>query len=624
MSLVYNEKKEINLTETKLNNEYIREYQKKTVIIQELDKQSSQFKSKTKRIYEEKNNNPGPGSYEKHIMFYDLLNNYYKNKKKPPNIYDKVKMRIIPEEMLNFVKKNQGVAFNTRGGRFNYKNEELDKEKKLPGPASYSPNTSISYKRNHSNEKAENSKSNIINTSMKHNISSIDYKSNNDKINSNRLIKKNKSFNPELREESIPSKGNCGYDIDINGNKRMVTLQNKSNYLSGEKNNSVGPGDYNLELNWEKNFIKWAKTQDDKDEKYNIIKTRKSSPYLTQLEEDYLMNLKNNKPKDTTKNNPKKRIFNSLNNRYDKIKIFNKEKTMNELFSETPGPGYYNLDNNDNLLHNYNLNNRLKNSFNSNAKRFKTIYKNNNDLGPGFYYNKSKPKKVEKPNIILRPISNNKNNDKKLNALLISYRKEDYNVPGPGTYEIKRDLIREDMTNNQNFGSNDRRFKISQDISNDYPGPGTYEPTQVFPKYKEIIPKNLYTNYKSDLALMKELEKVPKEEFITPGVGLYNPNIVSSMEYNAKSKVNPYANTKKIGFGVQEKKGTSLINKDNNSNVGPGTYCKLNNKLIRPNFAPFNHSHRRFEYEKNIIPTGDPYDQNSFEHWKKSHDILYY
>ena len=624
MSLVYKEKKEINLTETKLNNEYIREYQKKTVIIQELDKQSSQFKSKTKRIYEEKNNNPGPGSYEKHIMFYDLLNNYYKNKKRPPNIIDKVKKRIIPEEMLNFVKKNQGVAFNTRGGRFNYKNEEIDKEKKLPGPASYSPNTSISYKRNHSNEKAENSKSNIISTSMKHNISTIDYKSNNDKINSNRLIKKNKSFNPELREESIPSKGNCGYDIDINGNKRMVTLQNKSNYLSGEKNNSVGPGDYNLELNWEKNFIKWAKTQDDKDEKYNIIKTRKSSPYLTQLEEDYLMNLKNNKPKDTTKNNPKKRIFNSLNNRYDKIKIFNKEKTMNELFSETPGPGYYNLDNNDNLLHNYNLNNRLKNSFNSNAKRFKTIYKNNNDLGPGFYYNKSKPKKVEKPNIILRPISNNKNNDKKLNALLISYRKEDYNVPGPGTYEIKRDLIREDMTNNQNFGSNDRRFKISQDISNDYPGPGTYEPTQVFPKYKEIIPKNLYTNYKSDLALMKELEKVPKEEFITPGVGLYNPNIVSSLEYNAKSKVNPYANTKKIGFGVQEKKGTSLINKDNNSNVGPGTYCKLNNKLIRPNFAPFNHSHRRFEYEKNIIPTGDPYDQNSFEHWKKSHDILYY
>ena len=622
MSYVYRSKKEINISDIKLNNEYIREHQKKTVIIKDFEKQSSQFKSNTKRIFEEKNNNPGPDSYEKHIMFYDILNNYYKNKKKPLNIYDKVKMGIIPEEMLNFVKKNQGVAFNTRGGRFNYKNEELEKEKKLPGPASYSPNTSTSYRRNHSNEKTDDNKGNIINTSMKHNISSVESKSYNDKINSNRFIKKNKSFNPELRTESIPSKGNCGYDYDINGNKKMVTLENEVNYLSGEKNNSVGPGDYDLELNWKKNFINWAKTQDDKDEKYNVIKARKNSPLLTQLEKEFLMNSQNNKPKDEAKNNQKKRIFNSLNNRYDKIKLLNKEKTMNELFNETPGPGYYNLDNNTDLLNNYSLNNKLRNSFNSKTKRFKTIYKNNNDLGPGFYYNKSKPKKIEKPNIILRSISNLKNKDKKLSALLLSYEKKDYNVPGPGSYEIKRDLIHEDITNNQNFGSNDRRFKISKEISNDYPGPGSYEPTQLFPKSKEIIPKKLYTNYKSDLELMKELDKVPKEEFITPGVGYYNPNIVSSLEYNIKSKINPYANTKNIGFGIQEKKSTSLISKDNNTNVGPGKYCKIDIKYMRQNFAPFNQSNRRFEYEKNIIGS---YDQNSYDIWNRQrNNILYY
>jgi hypothetical protein len=170
----------------------------------------------------------------------------------------------------------------------------------------------------------------------------------------------------------------------------MVTLENEVNYLSGEKNNSVGPGDYDLELNWKKNFINWAKTQDDKDEKYNVIKARKNSPLLIQLEKEFLMNSQNNKPKDAAKNNQKKRIFNSLNNRYDKIKLLNKEKTMNELFNESPGPGYYNLDNNADLLNNYSLNNKLRNSFNSKTKRFKTIYKNNNDLGPGFYYNKSK------------------------------------------------------------------------------------------------------------------------------------------------------------------------------------------------------------------------------------------
>ena len=212
-----------------------------------------------------------------------------------------------------------------------------------------------------------------------------------------------------------------------------------------------------------------------------------------------------------------------------------------------------------------------------------------------------------------------------MSALLLSYEKKDYNVPGPGSYELKRDLIHEDITNNQNFGSNDRRFKVSQEISNDYPGPGSYDPTQLFPKSKEIIPKNLYTNYKSDLELMKELEKIPKEEFITPGVGFYNPNIVSSLEYNVKSKINPYANTKDIGFGIQEKKVTSLISKDNNTKVGPGRYCKLDINFMRQNFAPFNHSNRRFEYQQNIIPNTDSYNKNSFDKWNKQpHNILFH
>ena len=124
---------------------------------------------------------------------------------------------------------------------------------------------------------------------------------------------------------------------------------------------------------------------------------------------------------------------------------------------------------------------------------------------------------------------------------------------------------------------------------------------------------------------MKELEKVPKQEFITPGVGFYNPNIVSSLEYNVKSKINPYTNTKSIGFGIQEKKGTSLISKDNNINIGPGKYCKLDIKFMRQNFAPFNQSNRRFEYEKNIIPSKGSYDQNSFDKWNRQpYNILYH
>jgi hypothetical protein len=36
------------------------------------------------------------------------------------------------------------------------------------------------------------------------------------------------------------------------------------------------------------------------------------------------------------------------------------------------------------------------------------------------------------------------------------------------------------------------------------------------------------------------------------------------MEYNAKSKINPYIDEKIVGFGAQEKKGMSFIPKENN------------------------------------------------------------
>ena len=47
-------------------------------------------------------------------------------------------------------------------------------------------------------------------------------------------------------------------------------------------------------------------------------------------------------------------------------------------------------------------------------------------------------------------------------------------MPGPGSYEVEGNLLHEDISNNQNFGSNDRRFKKSIEIINDYPGPGAY------------------------------------------------------------------------------------------------------------------------------------------------------
>ena len=238
-----------------------------------------------------------------------------------------------------------------------------------------------------------------------------------------------------------------------------------------------------------------------------------------------------------------------------------------------------------------------------------------------------KPKQIEKPKYC-KGFTDNQNKKDNLCALKISLAKEAYKVPGPGSYEIEGNLIHEDISNNENFGSNDRRFKNSVEIMNDYPGPGTYEKKDSFSQDKNNIKKkNIYTNYKTDLELIKELEKIPKEVFSTPPVGLYNPNIISSMEYNAKSKINPYIDEKFVGFGSQEKKLMSFISKENNKNIGPGRYYKNKKLDMKQNSAPFNQSNKRFNYEQiynNKLPGPGSYDINSFDDWnKKSHNILF-
>lgn len=651
MAFVFRSKRDLKLSDVEQNNVYPGEYYKEKQLIKDIEKQSSEFQSKSPRnLHMNKLNTPGPGSYEKNIIYYDIFSNF-KNKKKIYNIYDTVKTNVIPKEVQKFLAKNQAIAFNTRGGRFNYKIDELEKEKSKPGPGSYSPNTSMSLNNKkilssnneHTSNNKINNNSNICinsnnNSSTANNFSNNNNKSHqstNENTTRSRLIKKTKSFNSDYRTETIPSKGNLGYDIELNGDKKMIINNKESNFISGNKNDSVGPGQYNIQSNWEKNILSWEKMKDENDEKYNIIKARKNLSPLTQLEKDYLMNSQrqnyNNISKTKIENyNAKSKLFNRfLNLRYDKMKKVNDKKEYDDfLFDGSPGPGYYSPHNTYFQSENYSAYDKSKKNFNAKSPRFKTINKANNDLGPGFYFNQNKPKKIEKPKYKLGLIENPNKGDN-LCALKLSLTKESYKVPGPGSYEVEGSLLHEDISNNQNFGSNDRRFKKSLEITNDYPGPGTYEKKDSFSLDNKINikKKNIYTNYKTDLELIKELEKVPKEVYSTPPVGLYNPNIISSMEYNAKSKINPYIDEKFVGFGIQEKKGMSFISKENNRNIGPGRYYK--NKKIdeKQNNAPFNHSNKRFNYEQiynNKFPGPGSYDVNSFDDWnKKSHNILF-
>ena len=650
MAFVFRAKRDLKFTEAEPNNIYPGEYYKENQLIKDIDKQSSEFQSKTTRsVPSTKFNTPGPGSYEKDIIYYDIFDDY-KKKKKTYNIYDSVKTSVIPKEVQKFISKNQAIAFNSRGGRFNYQIDELERKKDIPGPGAYSPEHSNSLNKKkilNLNKEINNKKDNNIsisnnnNSLITNNISTSNRsQSTNENSNKSRLLfQKIKSFNSDYRTETIPSKGNLGYDIDINGDKKLI-MNKKENNMSGIKNDSIGPGQYNLQLNWDKNFLSWEKMRNDNDEKYNIIKARKNLSPLAQLEKDYLLNSQRQKFKITSKTktennsryNSKSKLYNYfMNLRYDKIKKIDDKKEFNNfIFAGNPGPGYYSPEKDYSQSDNNLSNNKAKKNFNSKSPRFKTVSKANNDLGPGYYYNNSKPKKVEKPKYMLGLIDNPYKDDN-LCALKLTLAKENYKVPGPGSYEIESNFLQEDISNNQNFGSNDKRFKISKKIMEDYPGPGSYEQKDSFnPENKNNInikKNNIFTNYKTDLEVLKELEKIPKEEFSTPPVGLYNPNIISSMEYNAKLKINPYSDEKIVGFGAQEKKGMSFISKENNRNIGPGRYYKNKKIDIKQNNVAFNQSNKRFNYEQiynNKMPGPGTYDINSFDDWnKKSHNILF-
>ena len=636
MAFVYRAERKINITDKEMNNAYPGEYYKESQLIKDIDKQNYEFRSESKRLLSQGNNSklitPGPGAYEKNVVYHDpMYEKFFKTKeKKQKDIYDNLKSNLMSKEIIKFLQRNGNVAFNTRGARFNDSIDYLEKQKKLPGPGSYSPNNdSFIIKKKEKKLISSNSSTNLKT------------------MNGSNIKKINLDFNSDYRVESIPSKGNIGYEIDKEGNRKLL-LNNSYEKNNLDKKDPIGPGKYDLSQSWDKNIIDWSKMKDEQDPKYEIIKSQKNLIPLTELEQDYIDNKEKNtkinisskysKTTENTNNNNKNKIFNYiLNLRYSKAKELNekKEKERDFIFESTPGPGYYAPDSNcpeDNFFTNRNT--LGFSSFESKSPRFKTssLSKSNNNLGPGFYYNKSKPLKIKKPNYLkgLSMLENRNCKNYNNSALKISLEKENYNVPGPGAYEVQGSLIREDVSNNnKNFGRNGRRFNYDEENENTNLGPGSYDPY-----LKEEIPiskdsyhnKGLYTNFKSNLEYVEEAKKIPKEKYQVPPVGIYNPNIVTSVEYETQAKINPFVDENIVGFGAQAKKKFDFIKKDENKYLGPGIYYSNKPSIFKQNAAPFNENNKRFNYkvDEYQVPGPGAYEINSYDDWnKKSHNILF-
>lgn len=625
MAFVYRADRNMNTSTKEQNGTYPGEYFNQSSLIKDIDKQSPEFQSNSKRIlYNSKNiGTPGPGSYESNIIKYN--EQQYHKRAKSKDIYEAVKNNLMSKEIIKFLEKNQDIAFNSRGQRFNYMIEDLEKKKKLPGPGSYSPNVS----------------SIIANTDC-----STVLNLNNSSKRSNDYSKKFPTTHSDYRTETIPSKGNLGYEYDKEGIKKMIKNPNFNNSTeNSDKNESLlGPGYYNISFKKKDNAINWSKTRDDKNPKYNLIKYKKNLQPLTELEQDYLLNKKSLDKKSKTmlnisKQNEKNPIFKYfMNRRFNMIKnMKNKMEAEKDLiFETTPGPGYYAPDSDQAFYETQNMN-RLSHKvkcFQSTSPRFRTKRLTNLDtkIGPGYYYQKTKPDKVKKDKITKGHLINANKEDIESSAFKISMIKEDFKIPGPGYYEIFSSQFPKAISTNNNFGFNAERFKILNDESLNSPGPGHYNwYKDQFTRTAHSLSKNsfnnskLFTNSKSDLINVKELNKFSREKFMVPPIGLYNPYIITSIDYNNKAKINTFTDKTVVGFGSQEKKGNSLVPKDNNKLIGPGIYYKNPNKTARQNIVPFNRNEKRFDYnEKNKNPGPGSYEINSFDEWnKKSHNILF-
>ena len=540
------------------------------------------------------NDNPGPGSYdrdEKNLSYYNMLKKA-QEKKKDLNLYTAVENNIIPPNLGKILKLNQKIAFNTRGLRFRNNSNNFSTDNN-PGPGSY----------------------NIISSEdliLKNNR-------NKNKIKFNSFVTTGSMY----RKTTIPGKENFGYD-DIDEHVQiMIPDPNKEIKSTGEKNDKVGPGSYDLNLSWDKNVLIWQKNSNNNSTTTNIVSSSTNNTSLS-----ITNNVKKNKK--TLSKNPYKNLIKTYRNKMSPSK--KNSNPIDFIFDSPPGPGYYTqeFNNNNNILKK--VSKSQLQCFDSTTPRFQQIKDNKySNIGPGFYYNLNSPKIINKPSykkghLLDYDKVKNKNFVSGIDAYLMKI--DNKNDLGPGTYDVNKTWVRKKVSNLQNFGSQEKRFVYKD---NEMPGPGYYinsdnnmNEDDNFDYNNNNSSKNIIDDHSNEI-----LKKYQNEKFNVPGVGTYNPNIVLSLNYKVKSNVNPFVNKKKVGFSSQEKRfennDKKLGNNDNHI-LGPGLYYNEKPKLFKQNVVPFNQGNRRFSVKKDDYPMLGPgsYELSNLNDWnKKSHNILF-
>ena len=534
---------------------------------------------RNKNSFVPKNETPGPGTYEKEYQYLEP-HQREKLKDKNLNLIQTVEKTVLPKRIVELFKERGKIAFNTRGERFNYTNDLLSTDT-FPGPGSYEVSTSFS--------------------SM-----------NNSNINRKNNIKNREVFTTGsiYRKTTIPSKENFGYERTKDGIEKMIDDPEKDIKFSGEKNDTVGPGQYDINSTWSANVLKWKNSEEKNSKSLSKEKDKKS--------------FETNNKREYKQNNDKKVLLKYyLNKRYDTVRAIKEKREHSPtdfIFNAPPGPGYYTqeIDNDWKVKRN---SNGVIQSFDSTSPRFQEKQKTKNDLGPGFYYNFSHPKEIIKPKYKIGKLLGSSNKElEKISAYnIVMNKNDDKNKIGPGSYDISGNLMKKKFGNFDGFGFKEKRFNYK--ITEESPGPGYYlgnnddnNNNKENKKIPHLIKKSIASDEKN----------IKYERYQPPPIGTYNPGLVLSMNYKVQSSINTNQDNKKVGFGSQERR---FEYKEKGDYIGPGVYYRNISQEVKQNAAPFNENNERFSYNKNDkmpVPGPGSYELSNLNEWdKKSFNILF-
>jgi len=583
---------------------------------------------------------PGPGAYYHDETHNNYLKNLYNEKISMQN--DKINL-LIKGERENLTKlillmNSEKKGFNIKSKRFRIVNSTNSQ----PGPGQYFQNTKL--------EKFEKKKVKKL-------------KENEAFISKKLSIIKSSEFQ---KIPTIPSKDKkFGFDILNNGT--LIQKQNPDMYrtFTGEKGDTVGPGSYEIEKpnNWHKTGTSWSKFRVVRDCNKNLNKNDFSSSMATTNYSDFKKNNNNNlisgvlgsnssdftdrtnlninsksninnvKKSSTNKKTNKKNVFNL---KIETCKINNKKKSQQPITFEniikkvTPGPGYY-YDQRAFTSFKVKYVPEYKQYFGSKLARFLTNKSNaTNSLGPGDYFKEEKNKMD----------NNNSNKGAPFSSSIerFPYSEQKLDGPGPGEYDNSNQEQKNKIPVSDNkFGSTEIRFNNMYNLSwkSGVPGPGFYSPDnhsnklnktgknfnkrgQLFSTTKNDLEKYNYNKINNSSDELKDS---------VPPIGLYNPEIVSSIDYKVKKKVYETKNQKvafSSSFNKRKKTKNNIVINCENSNLGPGYYYhdrkKIDNRLSPPFHLP--EFKRNIRSNANIFVGPGKYDLDSYNTWnKKSFNI---